>query len=235
MILTRPRLLAIATAFLLLGTTGSTQAAFVITINNQTLSAGASSLVDVFIQSDQTRGDVLSLDQLQFQITRTAGTGQVQFGTPNFTTLASDPTYVFAKYSTKPKGSPATTTLPSDTFNVGDFIPTAADGTYPSVIVTGPLLLTRLLVVAGTDTQKPGVGSKFAITLNLNPNLTFFQDADFNSTAFQSTPGIITITPAAAVPEPNSACLILTGLSASFLVRRRFATRRISPNGSICR
>jgi hypothetical protein len=109
---------------------------------------------------------------------------------------------------------------PHTTFIGGDSTNSFADVT----VLTTDKLLARLQFTAMTSLP-PVTGDTFTISLEPSVN-TFFYDSFINPISFSSSPGTVTIGPAATViPEPGSLALFALG-SVLLLAKRQGRTRK---------
>jgi len=198
----------------------------IVAVQNATMTAGASSYVDVYITG--APGDELGRFGYEFSISSaTPQSGDLQFSPVQSNSeqiIGSSPPdhlgYVFLG-DTDPGnwnsnlGGNAVTLRGGDVLNLGN-----------SVSIDGPYLLARLELL---HTGPMSVASH-AFTISLNPLSPFTEfDKDFdpgtdtNYSAGQITAlsGTVTVNGAAAVPEPASFLMLAIGGGSWLLVRRR--------------
>jgi hypothetical protein len=199
------------------------RAALVITIGDATIAEGGTGFVDVLIHSDDVLdGDPLQNFGFEFRIT-TAEPTRLEFVNPQSDPQLTDPNYVFFGDSLAEMIGVGPPILPPNTtFIGGDSTDSFADVT----VLTTDKLLARLQLTAMMDLDlPPEVGDTFTISLEPSVN-TFFNDSLINPISFSSTPGTVTIGPAATVvPEPGALALFALG-SVLLLAKRQGRTRK---------
>jgi hypothetical protein len=217
-----------ALLILLVAAIGSTQAlgGIIINVESKNFTAGGLGFVEVYISSDETTVDEISLANYEFQITPTGpngiANGELKFrlDADQSTDEQTDSTYVFF-----PDNTGITTVVSPNQLTIqGE----DTDGSGNNVLLTAtPKLLARFELVHTSATPSLAVGDTFTIGLinndlgNADPldDSTFFADNSLNVLTYQvgSDPsafvnfGTITIT-SAAVPEPSTfAVLAMVG------------------------
>jgi hypothetical protein len=213
--------LTLAALAVVLGSAGRADASLLITIEDQTISAGQTATVNVWIKTDD--GSTVELDSFGYQFLITQGGGvstALQFSTPATGGLAEGTV------------TSAPTVYSGDTF-LGSYhydSPVEVDGFgFP---------LGTLTVTTATP-NPPGDGDTFVITLvpasapDTDLGESFFADSDFNLIAFDSTSGTITVTGdpplTQAVPEPATLAAALSGLVVLGGLRWRSRRFRLAP------
>ena len=239
--------LLLYTAAVLLACSPAARAGVIISVGNVSMAAGSSGWVPVYLSSDPGTTTNLASTNFEFRIT-TTGSSRLEF--TNSPEPASDPTfssgsnYLFSTNSGDqtfgiPLGNVSEVSVPNDTFIGGDFYLGAGDVSVPatSPILTDNLLLADLPVTTLTSLA-PVAGDTFIVSLvplassaignptGLEGN-TGFADSGGDFYSFISSPGIVTIIPAAVVPEPASFGLMLAGAIGMLSVHRRKSARRI--------
>lgn len=191
-----------------------------------TVNAGGNTTVDVLIRSDGT--DNVDLANYAFQITALGGAvSTLSFSTPFDFSESNDPNYLFAGDSlgileVPPNIPPAFPQL----FTAGDL---TSSGNGVNLGVSNRLLARLDLThsLAANQTAAQANGERFQISL-LNNGDTFFDDSTFPipnpvgiapESFSAGNSAVVTVFGAASVPEPSS--LLLCGLSAIPLLRRR--------------
>ena len=201
-------------------------AALQVDVLDANIQVGGSGFVDVMISG---ASDLVNGHSLELLITPRAGVVSVlQFASSQTFNYSSDPSYIYAGDSANEAfGAP----FPKDFLN-----PTAGPsfldqdattlGTNVSVGAT-PSLLARLniehIVPGGTDPSLV-VGNQFDIDVVVGGTFgTTFSASGAGIPTFTSSSGTVTVTDAAAIPEPGVLIMVGAGLSAVFYRRRKQA------------
>lgn len=199
----------------------SASAAFVISFspsNPSILTAGSSGSVDVLIHS--TSPNTLDFFQVDISLTPTgiSPVGGLKFAAAQLDEQLTDTSYVFfgkslSFYTGAPVGfaNPAGNVYSGfDATDDGTNAPLA--GNPAQVILTGTdLLLIRLNLDAIAAGQ---------YSIDIAPSSAFIND-QFDSVAYSSSAGFLTVFGPAAVPEPGSLCLWAVGTFLSGIWLRR--------------
>ena len=205
-------------------------AGIIVNVQDATITAGGYGVVDVLISSNSN--DALTLFGYKFEITGSNLNGDLTFRPdwdfldPLNTTNQSNSEQAAADYVLGIDTDPGifTASLLSPTRMIG------GDGTASGLDTTpliGNYVLARLELQHLTPNAALAVGSTFQVSLVDDPDFTFFYDnagltalPDPIPFSYASTAGTITITSAAAVPEPAT-FLFLTAVGGSWLLVRR--------------
>ena len=181
------------------------RASLVITLGDATVASGGTATIGIGITSNSA--DTLSGFNFELLITPVGSpppTGLLSFADSQPNTVGN-PNYVF--FGQSGIGSnvfpPSTTNYADDTITGGDFAGAAAVVIPPGA--GGPfsfLADVQFQPVFGMN------GDTFQVSLVIDPNQTFFDDANGNALGFSSNVGQVMI---ATVPEPSS--LTLAALS----------------------
>ncbi len=215
-------------AVILLVLSSSARANLAVSFDTQPIVQGGTGTLNIFVTSDATTTPDM-INQFGFQLL-ILGPHELQFApNPSFDYVTSiSPPYIFSGDSSGPTGAPDQTTYPNDTYNGVDS--TQSGNPVSLTQASGTLLLASVKLDATiTDAgdvytfqlvPDSGMGS-----LNQSSN-TFFDNFDFDTgtelsaVPYTSLPGTVTIIPA-AVPEPTSVILLLTGIAPLALRRLR--------------
>ena len=192
-----------------------------VTVLDTTIEEGQTGIVRVLISGD-AGGTLLQSTQFEFRIEPLAATHRLDFAIPTVPDpTLSKPNYVFLGDSFdfiiggKSLGNRSGVTVPNDTYKGGD-------STYnePYVTLSAPRLLAELPIMMGPSNLAPTAGETYKISLISPSPFTGFTDADgdpLDITSASFVPGIVTITPLAAVPEPASLSLLASaGITMTF-------------------
>jgi hypothetical protein len=199
--------LTLAVLGVVLGSAGLADAGLLITIEDQTISAGQAASVNVWIRTDD--GSSVTLDSFGYKFLITQGGGvqtALQFDAPATDDLA---------LGSVPTRTPG---YPGDTYSgFQDYDP-------PRTVSSNPIFLGSLSITAAGNVNPPGAGDQFTISLAPSSGTdadfgdSFFSesDTDLSLIAFDSTSGTITVTGdpplTQAVPEPATLAAALSGL-----------------------
>ena len=205
---------------------GSASAGLIVTFgstNPSPILAGTSGTLDVFVHSDSN--DVLDGFVAEFLISPTglSAIGGTRFSVAQLDAQLSDPIYVFSGRSLSliTGASVGTVNAAGDQYigfdatDDGSGIPLAGNP-LPVTLTATDLLLFRLNLDGVT-------AGSYQIEMT---SAIFFIDQlgdlldPLNHVSFTSTPGAITVTGAAAVPEPSTAALLGLGLAVVGIRRR---------------
>jgi hypothetical protein len=204
--------LAVGCILIVLSTlAGPVRAGLIISIPNQTISLGQTSFVDVTI-AGAGASQLLSTYNFDLQLNVNAGdAGRIEYTNPQPLGYLSSSAYVFGDNAPPPTfaGTVRTVSVPNDDYVGGDF--STNNNGFVSVDTSGKLLVRLEL---NADASFAVVGDTFSLSLE-NPSsgtgtisdLTFFLDNSGNPIEFASTPGTITVGPAAVIPEPPTLVL----------------------------
>jgi hypothetical protein len=192
--------------------TSKARADLIIDVQDATLTAGGTGVVDVYVRSNGT--DSISTFNLEFQITGFHPSGSLRFSSiqSNAVQQATAPNYIFLNASSSSnfgyaRQDPVLTTLIGGDQRIGN---------TNTTVTSSNLLLARLAIEHQTPTPLTASG---VYQLSLVGANSLFADSNFTPLNIQSsTPGTITVT---AVPEPSSGLLLGTCLCAASLKRRR--------------
>jgi hypothetical protein len=219
------------TLTLLLWTHASASGAFVVSYSGGTVPNGSTGFVDVRISSDalDSSPDILDLFSAHFLITPVGGAvaGGLQFVNPQNDAqlgIGGVGGYVFDGDSLGqtfggPLGLVSTASNTNDNYIGGDG--TVSGGGFSLDNTTGSNLLFRLEL----DAALANLGDQYTIKLINDPSTSFLGPApDFNELTLVDSsfdPFTVTITGAAAVPEPSSAVMLLLGMGGVVWNQRR--------------
>lgn len=217
--------------FLLVLTCGSPlSAAIMVQVQNATITTGGTGFVDVLIES--TGSDNLASFGLEFQISAPTINGALRFSavqSSSETTAQAPPDvadYVFLGDSIN---FSAVRQDPNEQGLVG------GDDASANVPINGTQrLLARLELEHITATPLSAIGDTFTISL-LNTGSTYFADElltplSVDPFSFNSF-GTVTITSAAAVPEPGTALFLVASSALGLFWQRRSVRRPAAESG----
>jgi hypothetical protein len=193
----------------------SASAGIIVNIQDATIAAGGTGFVDVLISS--TGSDDLAYFGFEFQISAPTLNGALRFSAvqSGSETTAQSPDYDYVFLGDSINFS-AVRQDPDEQRLVG------GDAASANVSITATqLLMARLELEHVTGTPLAAVGETFTVSLLPGPN-TEFLDENFDPVnLFSSSSGTITITSAAAVPEPGSASVLLASSVVGLWWKRR--------------
>lgn len=201
-------------------------AALQVDVLDANIQVGGSGFVDVMISG---ASDLVNGHQLELLITPQAGVLSVlQFASSQTFNYSSDGSYIYAGDSAnEAAGAP----FPKDVLNPvagPSFLDTDTTNSGLDVSVGAtPFLLARLNIehiVPGATDPNLVVGNQFDIDVVVGGAFgTTFSNSSAGSPTFTSSSGTVTVTDAAAIPEPGVLIMVGAGLSAVFYRRRKQA------------
>lgn len=195
--------------------TGPAVAGIILTIDNAAIGAGGTGTLDVRVTGAPLNTDLLDFFVGVFRITTVgpAVTGGVQFDDPQITAFDLNPNYVFFANTFGLTRNVTPSSDPQDTLTI-------IDGTanFLGVDVNAMNFLLATLEYS----VDPGLVGITQYQVSLVAAESQFQTESFDSIAFSSSGGLITVTGSlAAVPEPGTVGLLAVASVVVVCVRRR--------------
>jgi hypothetical protein len=211
------------------------RADFVVSIGSATIPQGGTGTIDIDLTSTASASspDLLNNYAFTLQIT---GPHQLQFSTTQSFAYLSNGNYVFFgdssnQMTASPGGTVTTTVYAHDTFigtdSTGSGNPVSlTSGNTPVLLATltlnaaitnvGDVYSVKLVPPSGNGSMESSIGTFF-------DNFNFDTGTETSAVPFTSSPGTVTISAGAAVPEPSTIVLYLT---AALLLGGTLAARR---------
>jgi hypothetical protein len=214
-------ILKLASALILIGlTTPPSRADLTVTLDNVTLAAGGTGMMNISITSDSSVAlDTLSSFGLELMISPVGTPASILTFTETQADPMANPNYVFPTQSTDvalgiPFWSVPTTPPPITTISGGDEDNFGAS--YVSIPSATGEPGTYLATVQFASPMGGGApaGDMFQISLVPDAGLTYFDDQNGNALNYSVVGGLVTIGPS-SVPEPSTMTLTLVGLGGS--------------------
>lgn len=178
------------------------EADLIITIPDTTIVAGSSASLDVTISASST-SELMKAYNFTFRLTPLSASSQLRFIDPQINSQLGNASYVFHGDSDAELDATGYSTVSTDSgFNDTLIASDVTDTTNPATVtVSGKLLAVLDLLHFSPGDPESNVGDTFQVSLL---NASTFISGSNSTIPYTSTVGTITVTSAAAVPEPST-------------------------------